>query len=104
MERRNAGTVALLLSRVALDKQAWLDAIDVDIDVEWPMRGMPKTLHLDNAAEFKSRALRMGCVQYGIELMYRPVGRPQFGGHIERMNLETAVDGPQSFGKPAMAR
>ena len=50
------------------------------------MRGVPKTLHLDNAAEFKSRAPRMGCAQYGIELMYRPVGRPQFGGHIERMN------------------
>ena len=84
MERPNAGTVALLLSRIALAKEAWLATIGVEVD--WPMRGLPKTLHLDNAAEFKSRALRMGCGQYGIELMYRPVGRPQFGGHIERMN------------------
>ena len=84
MERSNAGTVALLLSRVALAKEAWLASIDVEVD--WPMHGLPKTLHLDNAAEFKSRTLRMGCAQYGIELMYRPVGRPQFGGHIERMN------------------
>jgi hypothetical protein len=36
---------------------------------------------LDNAAKFHSRALRMGCSKYGIELMYRPVGRPHFGGH-----------------------
>ena len=41
---------------------------------------------MDNAAEFHSRALRLGCAQYGIELDYRPVGRPHFGGHIERMN------------------
>lgn len=84
MERPNAGTVALLLSRVALAKQAWLVTIGVEVD--WPMHGLPKTLHLDNAAEFKSRALRTGCGQYGIELMYRPAGRPQFGGHVERMN------------------
>jgi len=50
------------------------------------MQGIPKILHLDNAAEFKSKALRAGCVQYGIDLMYRPVGRPHFGGHIERLN------------------
>ncbi len=50
------------------------------------MRGIPRTLHLDNAAEFKSRALRSGCREYGIELMYRPVGKPHFGGHIERLN------------------
>jgi putative transposase len=50
------------------------------------MRGIPQVLHLDNAAEFKSKALRAGCHEYGIELMYRPVGRPHFGGHIERLN------------------
>ena len=84
MERPNAGTVALLLSRVVLAKEAWLATIGVDAD--WPMHGLPKVLHLDNAAESKSRALRSGCGQYGMELMYRPVGRPQFGGHVERMN------------------
>ncbi len=50
------------------------------------MQGIPKVLHLDNAAEFKSKALRNGCREYGVDLMYRPVGRPHFGGHIERLN------------------
>jgi hypothetical protein len=50
------------------------------------LQGIPTVLHLDNAAEFKSKALRAGCSQYGIEFMYRPVGRPHFGGHIERFN------------------
>lgn len=85
MERPNAAAVALLLTRVALPKAPWLASLDLP-DVDWPMRGLPRTLHLDNAAEFKSRALRSGCREYGIELTYRPVGRPQFGGHVERMN------------------
>ena len=84
MDRPGAATVALLLTRVALPKSAWLDKLGMQ--VEWPMRGVPKVLHLDNAAEFKSRALRTGCSEYGIELMYRPVGRLHFGGHIERLN------------------
>ena len=84
MERPNAGTVALLLSRIALPKAPWLATLGVN--ASWPMQGIPRVLHMDNAAEFKSKALRMGCSQYGIELMYRPVGRPHFGGHIERLN------------------
>jgi putative transposase len=50
------------------------------------MNGLPEALHLDNAAELRSRALRTGCRQYGIALVYRPVGRPNFGGHVERLN------------------
>ena len=84
MERPGAATVALLLSRVVIPKAAWI--AKVGVDASWPMHGMPKILHLDNAAEFHSRALRSGCQQYGIELMYRPVGSPHFGGHVERMN------------------
>ena len=84
MERPNAATVALLISRIVLPKDAWL--AHLGIDASWPMHGIPKLLHLDNAAEFRGRALRLGCSQYGIELDYRPVGRPHYGGHIERMN------------------
>ena len=69
MERPNAGTVGLLLSRVVLSKQAWLVTIGVEAD--WPMHGLPKALHLDNAAEFKSRALRNGCGQYGAHVPTR---------------------------------
>ena len=84
MERPGAATVALVLTRIALPKAPWLAKLGVEAD--WPMHGVPTVLHLDNAAEFKSRALRAGCSQYGVELMYRPVGRPHFGGHIERLN------------------
>ena len=84
IDRPNAATVALLLTRIVLPKTEWLGKLGVRAD--WPMHGMPRMLHLHNAAEFKSRALQMGCAEYGVELMYRPVGKPHFGGHIERLN------------------
>jgi transposase InsO family protein len=84
IDRSNAATVALLLTRIVLPKTEWLSKLGVRTD--WPMHGMPRVLHLDNAAEFKGRALQMGCAEYGVGLMYRPVGKPHFGGHIERLN------------------
>ena len=83
-DRPNAAAVALLVTRIVFAKQNWLKSLGVD--AQWPMHGMPTTLHLDNAAEFRGRALKSGCNEYGIKLMYRPVGRPKFGGHIERFN------------------
>ena len=82
-DRPNAATVALLVTRVAFSKELWIKSLDVQ--AQWPMHGIPESLHLDNAAEFHSRALKAGCAEYGIKLLYRPVGRPQFGGHIERV-------------------
>ncbi|MBA2722635.1 MAG: DDE-type integrase/transposase/recombinase [Methylibium sp.] len=76
-----AGTVSLCMTLIVSPKGAWLKQLG--LTGEWPMAGLPKTLHLDGAAEFKSKALRRGCGQYGIELVYRE--RPHYGGHIERL-------------------
>lgn len=77
-----AATVALCLARAARSKNDWLASLGLSGD--WPMAGLPRCLHLDNAPEFHSKALIRGCAQFGIELVWRPVGRPHFGGHIER--------------------
>jgi putative transposase len=83
LDRTNAATVALLLTRVVLPKEAWLASLG--LNAQWPMHGLPETLHLDNAAEFHGRALKLGCAEYGIGRMYRAAGRPAFGGHVERV-------------------
>src|SRR3546814_9261085 len=57
------------------DKRPWLEGLN--IEMEWPMSGKPRLLYLDNAAEFKSEALRRGCEQHGIRLDYRPLGRSE---------------------------
>ena len=79
----SAATVSLCLTQIIASKRSWLK--DHGLDGDWSMAGLPKSLHLDNAREFKSKALVRGCAQYGIELIYRPPGRPHFGGHIERL-------------------
>ena len=76
-----ASTVSLCMTIIVSPKADWLKQLGVAGD--WPMAGLPKCLHLDGAAEFKSKALRRGCGQYGIELVYRE--RPHHGGHIERL-------------------
>jgi putative transposase len=55
------------------------------VEQSWPIYGIPERLHLDNAREFRSEALRRGCEQYGISIDYRPVATPHYGGHIERL-------------------
>lgn len=83
LEAPSATSVGLCLAHMAADKRAWLEQLDVD--VAWPMSGKPRELYVDNAAEFKSEALRRGCEQHGIRLRYRPPGQPHFGGIIERL-------------------
>lgn len=83
LEAPSAVSTGLCLAHGACDKRAWLEALDVTMD--WPMSGKPKQLYLDNAAEFKSEALRRGCEQHGIELAYRPPGQPHYGGIVERI-------------------
>ena len=51
----------------------------------WPSRGLPHKIHVDNAKEFHSRAFSQACAEWGIELDFRPPGRPHYGGHIERL-------------------
>lgn len=83
LEAPSATSVALCMSHACLAKNTWL--MERDVDGEWPVQGIPERLHLDNAKEFRSEALRRGCEQYGIAIDYRPVRTPHYGGHIERL-------------------
>ena len=75
--------VALAMAQAVLPKADWLASRGLALG--WPMHGLPGTLHLDNAREFRSRALRLGCEQHGVRLEHRPPARPRYGGHIERL-------------------
>ena len=44
-----------------------------------------ESVHCDNGREFRGNMLRKACEQYGIALTLRPVKRPWYGGHIERL-------------------
>ena len=83
LEPPSAASVALCIAHAVLPKAGWLMARGVAGD--WPVQGLIERLHLDNAKEFHSEALKRGCEQYGIAVDYRPVRTPHYGGHIERL-------------------
>jgi putative transposase len=82
LEAPSAVSVGLALSMACLPKDRWLKERNLEID--WSPFGLPELIHVDNGKEFHSLALMRGCERYGMSLEYRPPGRPQFGGHIER--------------------
>jgi putative transposase len=42
-------------------------------------------VHVDNAGEFHASAFTRTLEDFGVEVIYRPIARPHFGGHIERL-------------------
>lgn len=83
LEAPSATSAGLCLAHCATDKQHWLERLEVDII--WPVSGKPRCIHVDNAAEFHSEALRRGCEVHGIELKHRTPGLPHHGGTVERV-------------------
>lgn len=71
------------LASAILPKEAWL--AKHSIKGEWPCWGVPAKLHMDNAREFRGNMLKRACDEYGIDIEWRPIARPHFGGHIERL-------------------
>jgi putative transposase len=48
----SAATVALCLCRIAAPKDEWIGSLG--LKCAWPMYGLPRSLHMDNAPEFHS--------------------------------------------------
>jgi putative transposase len=77
-------SLSLVLCQAVLPKTSWLADRELQT-LDWPVHGLPRTIHVDNAKEFHAEALVRGCQEYGIRLDHRPPGQPHFGGHIERL-------------------
>jgi putative transposase len=56
-----------------------------EISGEWPCWGIMDRLHMDNAKEFHGNMLKKAAEEYGIDISWRPVATPHWGGHIERL-------------------
>jgi putative transposase len=83
LEAPSALAVALCIEHAVLPKIR--SAAAPATETSWEMFGMPRTVLVDNGSEFHGEALTRGCAEYGIALTYRPVARPRFGAHIERL-------------------
>lgn len=76
-------SVACCVAQAVLPKEELL--LRLDVDAEWPVWGWPTVLHMDNAGEFHGNTLQDACAKHGVRVEYRPVKRPHYGAHIERL-------------------
>jgi len=83
LDAPSALSAGLCLAHAILPKDTWL--AKYGIETSWPVWGVMDAVHADNAKEFRGTMLQRACEQYGIDLHWRPVARPHFGGHIERL-------------------
>jgi len=82
LEAPSALAVALCIEHAVLPK---LKPRSDSAEPLWEQFGLPQHIHVDNGPEFHGEALARGCREYGIRLLHRPVARPRFGAHIERL-------------------
>lgn len=82
-------SVGMCLTHAILPKESEL--IRLGIDKEWNCWGIMNKIHADNAGEFRGYDLLRACEEYGIDLEWRPVAKPHYGPHIERL-LETFME------------
>lgn len=83
LEEPSGISVAMCMAHAILPKETWLDLHGVK--GEWPVWGFPRVVHTDNGPDFQAENFKRSCSNYNIENQFRPVKRPKYGGHIERL-------------------
>jgi putative transposase len=77
-------SAGMCISHAILPKERWMSRLEIT-STDWPCWGVMETLHMDNAREFRGDMLRVACQEYDIDLHLRPVKKPRYGAHIERL-------------------
>lgn len=99
----NAFSAGMALTHAILPKEIWLaghqqvisglvknlrDELvggDPDLQLSWPCWGKPVLVKMDNAREFRGKTLERALRWHGIDREFRPVKKPRYGGHVERL-------------------
>lgn len=84
LEHPSALSNAMCMIHAVLPKNKWLEDLKMH-DLEYPLYGLPRRIHVDNGKDFRSKAYMTGCGLYGINLTFRPPAAPHYGAHIERL-------------------
>lgn len=90
----------IALSHAILPKETWLALKkkqlepyvehlkaqgDTELELTWPCWGRPTKVFMDNAREFRGKVLEHALNRHNIMREFRMVGRPHYGGHVERL-------------------
>ncbi|NLR75308.1 Mu transposase C-terminal domain-containing protein [Leeia aquatica] len=91
----SAMSAGMCISHAILPKEAWLRQLAISEQITWPCWGVMGAIHMDNAKEFRGDMLKMACREYDIDIHLRPVKKPRYGAHIERL-MGTVTQGLKS--------
>ena len=80
----SAMSAGMCVTHCMLPKNEWLSQRPTN-GGKWPFFGTMDSLHCDNAREFRGDMLLVACNEYDIDLILRPVKKPRYGAHIERL-------------------
>jgi putative transposase len=102
MEAPSAMAAGMCIAHAILPKEDWMRARGVS--VEWPIWGVMDNLHMDNAKELHGEMIKANAHDYGFIVHRRPVKKPHYGAHIERlmgtMSQKLKVVGGATFSGP----
>ena len=56
-----------------------------DVQGEWEIYGIPSKYAVDNGKDLIGLDMQRVCDEFGMTMVRRPVGRPQYGSHVERV-------------------
>lgn len=55
------------------------------LTTEWPLWGVMRNVHMNNAKEFKGTMIKRASEEYGFTINWRPKGKSRYGAHVERL-------------------
>jgi putative transposase len=76
-------SVGMCIVNAILQKNKLLNQFEVD--TEWNVWGKFDNIFTDNGADFRSFSVEQACLANGIHINFRPIGKKEYGGHIERL-------------------
>ncbi|MFY4757615.1 helix-turn-helix domain-containing protein [Aliarcobacter butzleri] len=76
-------SVGMCIVNAILQKNKLLNQLE--LDTEWNVWGKFDNIFTDNGADFRSFSIEQACLANGIHINFRPIGKKEYGGHIERL-------------------
>ncbi len=76
-------SVGMCIVNAILQKNKLLNQFE--LNTEWNVWGKFDNMFTDNGADFRSFSVEQACLANGIHINFRPIGKKEYGGHIERL-------------------
>jgi putative transposase len=98
LEKPSAFTAGLAIAHAVLPKENWLAGVGVQ--AEWPCWGKMRTIHCDNAKEFRGTVIGRACQDHDIAVEHRPPREPPTARTAIRRSYRKGIRDLVNSGSP----